>query len=138
MNQAVLIGRLTKEPELRYIPGSGTAVATFTLAVERDYKDKEGNKLTDFIPIEVIGKGAEFVANYITKGRLVALHGSIRVESYQTQSGEKRTFTKINTRAVQALDYKKQEVNNTNNNNWDPSQSFDPEFEPVNDDDIPF
>ncbi|WP_270647476.1 single-stranded DNA-binding protein [Paeniclostridium hominis] len=136
MNQSILIGRLTKEPELRYIPGSGTPVATFTLAVDRDYIKQDGSKDTDFIPVEVIGKGAEFVANYIGKGRLVALHGSIRVENYQTQSGEKRTFTKINTRAVQVLDYKKKD--DKKDNGFDPNESFDPSFEPIDDDDIPF
>lgn len=136
MNQSILIGRLTKEPELRYIPGSGTPVANFTLAVDRDYTKNDGSKDTDFIPVEVVGKGAEFVANYIGKGRLVALHGSIRVENYQTQNGEKRTFTKINTRAVQALDYKKKDDNK--DSGFNPEESFDPNFEPINDDDIPF
>ena len=82
MNQIILIGRLTKDPELRYLPNTGTPVATFTLAVDRNYKDKEGNVQTDFIPVEVIGKVADFVANYISKGRLVAVNGSIRVDRY--------------------------------------------------------
>ena len=56
MNHVVLIGRLTKDPELRYIPGTGTPVATFTLAIDREYTKKDGTKETDFIPIEVIGK----------------------------------------------------------------------------------
>lgn len=141
MNHSVLVGRLTRDPELRYIPGSGTPVATFTLAIDREYKKQDGTKETDYIPIEVIGKSAEFCANYITKGRLVAVQGSIRVENYQTQSGEKRTFTKINTRSVKPLDYK----NNTNQEN---ATTFEPSFEPagldpqgfqaIDDDDIPF
>ena len=106
MNQVVLVGRLTRDPELRYIPGTGTPVASFTIAIDRDYVKKDGSKETDFIPVEVMGKSAEFCANYITKGRLVALQGSIRVDNYQTQSGEKRTFTKVSTRSVQALDSK--------------------------------
>ena len=106
MNQVVLVGRLTRDPELRYIPGTGTPVASFTIAIDRDYVKKDGSKETDFIPVEVMGKSAEFCANYITKGRLVALQGSIRVDNYQTQSGEKRTFTKVSTRSVQALDRK--------------------------------
>ncbi|HFL3855702.1 TPA: single-stranded DNA-binding protein, partial [Clostridioides difficile] len=56
MNSVILIGRLTKDPELKYIPGSGTAVSTFTIAVDRDYIKKDGTKETDFIPIEVMGK----------------------------------------------------------------------------------
>ncbi|TQY38131.1 single-stranded DNA-binding protein, partial [Clostridioides difficile] len=55
MNQVVLVGRLTRDPELKYIPGTGTAVASFTIAVDRNYINKEGKRDTDFIPIEVIG-----------------------------------------------------------------------------------
>ena len=88
MNNVVIVGRLTKDPELKYLT-SGTAVATFTLAIDRDYKNKEGNTPTDFIPCEIMGKPAEFAANYCTKGRLVAVIGSIRVDRYE-QNGEKR------------------------------------------------
>ncbi|EQG79461.1 single-stranded DNA-binding family protein [Clostridioides difficile DA00183] len=94
MNQVVLVGRLTRDPELRYIPGTGTPVASFTIAIDRDYVKKDGSKETDFIPVEVMGKSAEFCANYITKGRLVALQGSIRVDNYQTQSGERELLQK--------------------------------------------
>ena len=139
MNQVVLVGRLTRDPELRYIPGTGTPVASFTIAIDRDYVKKDGSKETDFIPVEVMGKSAEFCANYITKGRLVALQGSIRVDNYQTQSGEKRTFTK-----VQALDSK----NKSENSYRESAPAFEPSFEPqgldpqgfqaIDDDDIPF
>ena len=154
MNNVVLIGRLTKDPELRYMPGTGTPVATFTLAIDRDYTKKDGSKDTDFIPIEVIGKSAEFCANYIEKGRLVAIQGSIRVDRYQTQSGENRTFTKVNTRSVQALDSNRSKSGNTYNEahpeqQQNQSQNFEPSFEPaqgldpngfqaIDDDDIPF
>ncbi|MFR5366088.1 single-stranded DNA-binding protein [Intestinibacter bartlettii] len=136
MNNVVLVGRLTKDPELRYIPNSGTPVATFTMAIDRDYKKKDGTKETDFIPIEVIGKAAEFCANYITKGRLVAIQGNLRVDRYQTQDGENRTFTKVSGRSVQALDYPKdnqQGTNNITNPGLDPNG-----FQAIDDDDIPF
>ena len=136
MNSVVLVGRLTKDPELRYIPNSGTPVATFTMAIDRDYKKKDGTKETDFIPIEVIGKAAEFCANYITKGRLVAIQGNLRVDRYQTQDGENRTFTKVSGRSVQALDYPKdnqQGTNNITNPGLDPNG-----FQAIDDDDIPF
>ncbi|MEL0847211.1 single-stranded DNA-binding protein, partial [Clostridioides difficile] len=94
MNSVILIGRLTKDPELKYIPGSGTAVSTFTIAVDRDYIKKDGTKETDFIPIEVMGKLAEICANNLTKGRLIGVEGSIRVNSYEKE-GEKRTYTKV-------------------------------------------
>lgn len=104
MNNVVLVGRLTKDPEVRYIPGSNTPVASFTIAIDRDYKNRDGSTTTDFIPIEVMGKPAEFCANYITKGRLVAVNGSIRVDRYETANGEKRSFTKVSCRTVQALE----------------------------------
>ena len=139
MNSVVLVGRLTKDPELRYISGTGTAVATFTMAINRNYKKKDGTQETDFIPIEVIGKAAEFCANYITKGRLVAIQG---VDRYQTQTGENRTFTKVSARSVQALDYVKNDNNPSNldeNSNFEPTQGLDPNgFQAIDDDDIPF
>lgn len=69
MNNVVLVGRLTKDPELRYIPEYGTPVTTFTLAIDRDYVKKNSTKEADFIPVEVIGGSAELCANYLTKGR---------------------------------------------------------------------
>lgn len=104
MNIVTLVGRITKEVDLRYITASGTPVATFTIAIDRDYTKKDGTKETDFIPVEVMGKGAEFCANYLGKGRLISLCGSVRVEQYQDQQGNKKTFTKVSTRGVQALD----------------------------------
>ena len=127
MNNVVLVGRLTKDPELRYIPGSGTPVATFTLAIDRDYKNKDGTVGTDFIPVEMMGKAAEFVINYISKGRLVAVQGSIRVERYE-KDGEKKTYTKVAGRQIKALDPKKKEPEITSPDN----------FQAVDDDDVPF
>lgn len=133
VNNVVLIGRLTKDPELRYIPNSGTAVATFSLAVDRDYKKQDGTKDTDFIPIEVIGKTAEFCANYLSKGRLVAIQGSIKIDRYQTQAGENKTFTKVNVRKINALDFK----NNEGSQSYDNSSAIEG-FHAIDDDDILF
>lgn len=138
MNSVSLVGRLTKDPELRYIPGTGTAVATFTIAINRDYTKKDGTREVDFIPVEVIGKAAEFCANYIKKGRLIAIQGSIRVDRYQTQSGENRTFTKVSSGNVQALDYKSNNQGNINQT-FEPTEGLDPNgFQAIDDDDIPF
>ncbi|UUV13616.1 single-stranded DNA-binding protein [Clostridioides difficile] len=139
MNQVVLVGRLTRDPELKYIPGTGTAVASFTIAVDRNYINKEGKRDTDFIPIEVIGKSAEYCANYITKGKLVALEGNIRVENYQTQSGEKRTFTKVSTKSVQSLESKSKSSNSYKESVQDGTIGLDPQgFEIIDDDELPF
>ncbi|HGM1125117.1 TPA: single-stranded DNA-binding protein [Clostridioides difficile] len=139
MNQVVLVGRLTRDPELKYIPGTGTAVASFTIAVDRNYINKEGKRDTDFIPIEVIGKSAEYCANYITKGKLVALEGNIRVDNYQTQSGEKRTFTKVSTKSVQSLESKSKSSNSYKESVQDGTIGLDPQgFEIIDDDKLPF
>lgn len=133
MNNVVIVGRLTKDPELRYITGSGTPVATFTLAINRDYKNKDGSTTTDFIPVEIMGKPAEFVANYITKGRLVGVQGSIRVDRYETPDGEKRTFTKVAGRNIQALESKSKAEQGEQ-----APQEAPAEFSAVDDDDVPF
>lgn len=128
MNNLILVGRLTKDVELRYIPGSGTAVANFTIAVDRDYKKKDGSVETDFIPVEVMGKPAEFCANYLGKGRLVAINGSMRIDNYE-KNGERRSFAKCAAKNVQALDKGKSD-------NQGQSQGF----QPIDDleDSIPF
>lgn len=131
MNNVVIVGRLTKDPELKYLT-SGTAVATFTLAINRDYKNKNGSTPVDFIPVEIMGKPAEFVANCITKGRLVGVQGSIRVDRYETPDGEKRTFTKVSGRSIQALESKSKATKDET-----PPQS-PTEFAAVDDDDVPF
>lgn len=133
MNNVVVIGRLTKDPELRYIPGSETPVANFILAIDRDYKNKDGTTTVDFIPVELMGKPAEFCANYITKGRLVGVQGSIRVDRYETPNGEKKTFTKVAGRNIQALESRKQAEGSKINN-----EETSNEFETIYDDDVPF
>lgn len=132
MNNVVIVGRLTKDPELKYLT-SGTAVATFTMAIDRDYKNKDGSITTDFIPVEIMGKPAEFVANYITKGRLVGVQGSIRVDRYETPDGEKRTFTKVAGRNIQALESKSKVEQGEQ-----APQEAPAEFSAVDDDDVPF
>ena len=85
LNRCVLIGRLTKDPELRYTQ-SGKAVCTFTLAVDRNYGDK---KQTDFIEIIVWGKMGENCANYLSKGKLAAVDGQLTTRSYEAKDGHK-------------------------------------------------
>ena len=91
MNKVILIGRTTKSPELRYAPGTGTAVCRFTLAVNRSYKKDEA----DFINCVAFGKIGETIAQYVLKGRQVAVAGSIRTGSYESNSGEKRYTTDV-------------------------------------------
>ena len=140
MNHVVLVGRLTRDPELRYIQGSGTAVANFGLAVDREFSGKDAKKETDFIDIQVWGKSAENCVNYIGKGSLVAIQGSIRIDNYQDQEGNKKKATKINANRVKFLDSKKN--NGESGKMFEPSftpQGLDPQgFEMIDDSDIPF
>ena len=103
MNKLILTGRLCKDPEVKAI-GDNNMVAKFTIAVNRNYKDKDGNRPADFIPCEAFGKTAEFVSNYITKGRLVEVDGEMRVDQYQNEAGENRSFTKCHVNTLNALD----------------------------------
>ena len=117
MNHVVLIGRLTREVELKYIAGSGTPVANFGIAVDREFSGKDGKKETDFIDIQAWGKSAENCANYINKGSLVGIQGSLRTDSYQNQEGETRKITRVNANRVQFLDTKRSEQENKANAN---------------------
>lgn len=138
MNNIILTGRLTKDVEMRYIPVTGTPVATFTLAVDRDYVKKDGTRDVDFINIEVMGRSAEFCKNYLSKGRLVAVQGSLRVDRYQDKStGDIKFFTKVFARNIQSLD-KKPNTNNTSNNKSAKEEELDRKLEELADSDIPF
>ena len=94
MNKVVLIGRLTKDPELRFTPGSGAAVTTLTLAIDK-YNTKTGQKEADFVPVVVWGKQAESTANYMSKGSQVAISGRIQTRSYDAKDGTKRYVTEV-------------------------------------------
>ena len=131
MNHVVLIGRLTKDVELKYIQGTGTPVANFAIAVDREFTGKDGKKEVDFIDIQVWGKSAENCSNYIGKGSLVGIQGSIRIDLYQNKEGENRKITRVNANRVQFLDTKRTEQENKTNTNT-------LEFQEVDNDDIPF
>ena len=135
INNVTLVGRLTRDVELRYLQGKGTAVASFTVAVDRDYKDKDGNTPTDFLPIEVMGKPAEFAANYLGKGRLVGVIGSVRVDKYKDKDGNNKSYTKIAARQVQALD----KLQNTKAGDYDAAAVMaGATFDTTTDEDVPF
>lgn len=140
MNNVVLIGRLTRDPELRYLQ-SGTAVCKFTLAVDRNMaKDKKeeaqknGQPTADFPNIVVWGKMAETSANYLVKGRLVAIQGRLQTGSYDAQDGTKRYTTDVVAERVQFLEWGDKQSNMANNSNAYENDGF----HPVDDDDIPF
>ena len=94
LNRVILIGRLTKDPELRYSP-SGVAVTNFTLAIDRKFKNAQGEKETDFIPCVAFKQLAELVANYLAKGKLASVDGRMQVRTYNDKDGQKRWVTEI-------------------------------------------
>ena len=136
MNRVVLVGRLTRDPELRFTPGTGRAVASFTLAVNRRFKS-QGQPDADFIPIVVWGKIAENTANYVSKGRLVGVSGSIQTRSYEAKDGTRRYVTEVVADSVEFLESK-----NVTQQSYQSSQEnfgeFEGEYQEVNDGDIPF
>jgi len=94
LNRVVLIGRLTKDPELRYSP-SGVAVTNFTLAIDRKFKNAQGEKETDFIPCVMFKQLAELCANYLAKGKLASVDGRIQVRTYNDKDGQKHWITEV-------------------------------------------
>lgn len=146
MNCVVLIGRLTREPELRYLPNTGTPVANFTLAVDKNLsKEKkqeveaQGQPTADFINIVVWNKSAENVANYLSKGLKVAIQGRLQSRYYEAKDGGRRHVTEVVAERVEFLEWKQDNdgvmdaTNDSGINDWPPFG-----FDPVNDDGIPF
>ena len=93
-NKAILIGRLTAEPELKYTQ-SGTAVVSFRLAVDRPYKGQDGQRQADFITIQAWRQTAEFIAQYFHKGDPIGIEGPIQTRSYEDKHGNKRTAVEV-------------------------------------------
>ncbi|EOU1670453.1 single-stranded DNA-binding protein [Clostridium perfringens] len=129
MNKVVLVGRLTKEPELRFTANKGTAVTRFTLAVNRDYKKEDGTQEADFINCIAYSKRAEVIAQYLTKGKRFSIAGSIRTGSYDAQDGTRRYTTYVVVDGFDFIDSSDSKVNNDN---------FNDDMIPVDDGDIPF
>jgi single-strand DNA-binding protein len=103
LNRIILIGRLTRDPELRYTP-TGVPVAHFSLAVDRGFTNQQGERETDFIDIVVWRKQAEVVSNHLQKGRLVAVQGRLQIRTYQAQDGTNRKAAEVVADDVRFLD----------------------------------
>lgn len=134
MNKWFGIGRMVADPELNYVPGKGTPVTKFRLAVTRPFKKDE----TDFINCIAFGKIGETIAQYLTKGRQLAVTGSIRTGSYDAKDGTKRYTTDI---VVDSFEFIGQGNNNNQGNTSQNSfggMNFEDEMTPVDDGDMPF
>lgn len=113
LNKIILMGRLTRDPELRRTQ-SGTAVASFALAVDRDYKAKGAEKETDFIDIVAWRNTAEFASKYFSKGRMAVVEGRVQVRSYTDKEGNKRRAFEVVAENIYFGDSKKESGNSGN------------------------
>lgn len=137
INSINLIGRLTKDPELRFASGNGTAVCKFTLAVNRAFKKGE----VDFINCVSFGKTAETISQYITKGRMLGVNGSLQIGSYDGQDGIKRYTADVLVSGFTFVDSNNSNSSSNNNNNNSQSyndSNFEVDITPVDDGEMPF
>ena len=112
LNKIFIMGRLTADPELRRTQ-SGTPVASFTVAVDRDFKSQNGEKETDFIPVVAWRQTGEFVGRYFTKGRMAVVEGRLQNRNWTDRDGNKRTTSEIVADQVYFGDSKKDEIKAT-------------------------
>jgi single-strand DNA-binding protein len=132
MNKVVLIGRATKDPELKFTPGTGTAVCTLTMAVDRR-TSKEGQREADFIPVVIWGKQAENTATYVAKGKMLGVSGRIQTRSYDAKDGTKRYITEVVAEEVQFIEWAQQKGQQQSN------AGYSEDITPIDDDgEIPF
>lgn len=124
MNSVQLIGRLTKDIDLRYTQ-SGTAVGSFNLAVERNFKNADGERETDFISCQIWRKSAENLEKFTSKGSLIGIEGIVQTRNYENNQGQKVYVTEINVDNFTLLESKKESKKDSQNNNASGTQNND-------------
>lgn len=136
MNKVCMVGRLVRDPEMRYSTGeNATAFTKFAVAVNRRFKNKEGNYDADFINCTAFGKTAEFIGKYFNKGNMIGLTGEIRTGSYTNKEGVKVYTTEVSVNEVEFVEGKNKTENHTE------SPHDEDVFQPVDDDEdssLPF
>lgn len=140
MNRVVLVGRLTKDIDLRYTP-NGVAVANFTLAVNRPFKTQDGEQQADFVQVQVWRKPAENAANFLKKGSLCGVDGRIQTRNFEGQDGKRVYVTEVVADSVQFLEPKRDgqaTQSNYQTNNQSQGDPFSGESTDIRDDDLPF
>ena len=139
MNSICLVGRLTKDVELRYTP-SNVAVATFTLAVNRTFKSENGEREADFINCVMWRKQAENLANWAKKGALIGVTGRIQTRTYDNQQGQRVYVTEVVAENFQLMEFKKDGSQQTVDNHDQQAPNFPRNSNPmdISDDDLPF
>ena len=115
LNRAILTGRLTRDPELRYTT-SGTAVVQATIAVDRQFKNQQGERKADFINLVIWRKAAENFANFTHKGSLVVIDGRIQTRTYENKQGQRVYVTEINVDSFSLLEPRQENSQQSNNN----------------------
>lgn len=137
MNKVIIIGRFTRDPEIKYTTGeNATATARFSLAVNRRFKNKEGNYDADFINCVAFGKTAEFIEKYFTKGMAIGITGRIQTGSYTNKEGQKVYTTDVVVEETEFVESKNKGTDdNVPNNNANSNGDFE---ETVSDDEMPF
>ena len=131
LNSVCLVGRLTSDAELRYTP-SNVAVATFTLAVNRNFKNQDGEREADFINVVIWRQQAENLANWVKKGALIGVTGRIQTRSYDNQQGQRVYVTEVVAESFQLLESRGQQ-SNSQDSSFGNSSSMD-----IQDEDLPF
>ena len=140
LNKIIIMGRLTRDPELRRT-GSGTAVTSFSLACDRDFKSQSGDKETDFIDVVAWKNTAEFVSKYFSKGRMAAVEGRLQIRDWTDKVGNKRTTAEVVADNVYFADSKRSESNDNQKENFNAlSGRLSDDFVPISEEDgeIPF
>ncbi|WP_156289922.1 single-stranded DNA-binding protein [Oceanobacillus salinisoli] len=122
LNRVVLVGRLTRDPDLRYTP-SGVAVANFNIAVNRPFTNQQGNREADFINCVAWRRQAENLANYMKKGNMVGVDGRVQTRSYEGQDGKTVFVTEIQAESIQFLESKGSSGGGTNTSGFQPNQN---------------
>ena len=105
MNKIILMGRLTRDPEVRYTP-TGKVVCQFTVAVDRPFMSQDGQREADFIPVVIWGKSAELCGNSLTKGQRVLVEGRLQIRSYDAKDGSKRWVTEVIANSFEFIERK--------------------------------
>ncbi len=140
LNKILIMGRLTRDPELRHT-GSGTAVTSFSLACDRDFKSQSGEKETDFIEVVAWKNTAEFVSKYFSKGRMAVVEGRLQIRDWTDKAGNKRTTAEVVADNVYFADSKRSESNDNQKENFNAlSGRLSDDFVPISEEggEIPF
>ena len=140
LNKIIIMGRLTRDPELRRT-GSGTAVTSFSLACDRDFKSQSGDKETDFIEVVAWKNTAEFVSKYFSKGRMAVVEGRLQIRDWTDKDGGKRRSAEVVADNVYFADSKRSESNDNQKENFNAlSGRVSDDFAPISEEDgeIPF